>query len=97
MLSLAIIVVIAVLGLLVLAFASYYAYNHYKAKWNVKTQQQWRNEWRLSHSNSMRGNLVKTLVEDVENNYYVDVERHLGKGGCGVVVTGTHKETQILP
>eukprot|EP01031_Cornospumella_fuschlensis_P026881 gene26881-32486_t len=42
---------------------------------------------------SLRGHLVRTYHTDIEKDYYIDREHELGKGGCGVVVVGEHKDT----
>jgi calcium-dependent protein kinase len=44
---------------------------------------------------SLRGNLIRTYETDIEETYYVDRDHELGKGGCGVVVIGEHKETRV--
>lgn len=43
---------------------------------------------------SLRGHLVRTYNIDIERDYYIDRDHELGKGGCGVVVVGEHKETR---
>lgn len=45
-------------------------------------------------TSSIRGNLVRSYQTNIENEYYVDREHELGKGGCGVVVVGEHKLTR---
>eukprot|EP01039_Chlorochromonas_danica_P000319 gene319-342_t len=42
---------------------------------------------------SLRGHLVRTYNHGIERDFYIDREHELGKGGCGVVVVGEHKET----
>ena len=39
---------------------------------------------------------MKTHNFPVDRDYFVNKEQELGKGGCGVVVVGQHKETQDL-
>jgi calcium-dependent protein kinase len=41
----------------------------------------------------LRGNLVRSYQMEIENDYYIGRDQELGKGGCGVVVYGEHKET----
>jgi calcium-dependent protein kinase len=45
-------------------------------------------------ASTIRGNLVRTYQSNVEDDFYLDREHELGKGGCGVVVGGEHKETR---
>lgn len=42
---------------------------------------------------SLRGHLVRTYNHGIERDFYIDREHELGKGGCGVVVVGEHKDT----
>lgn len=88
-----IIVLVVIAGVLVIGGGVYILRNYFPKTFSKQTQEEWRKEWRLQHSNSMRGNLVRTFEEPIENFYYLDVEKQLGKGGCGVVVTGHHKES----
>lgn len=43
---------------------------------------------------SIRGHLVRSYNANIEDDYYLDREHELGKGGCGVVVVGEHKQTR---
>ena len=49
---------------------------------------------RSNHTTSVRGNLVRTYKTDIHDDYFLDIDQELGKGGCGVVVIGEHKETR---
>ncbi len=49
--------------------------------------------WRASYSTSLRGNLVRTYKTPIDDDYYIDNDHELGKGGCGVVVVGESKES----
>eukprot|EP01033_Poteriospumella_lacustris_P011097 gene11098-7896_t len=43
---------------------------------------------------SIRGNLVRSYNTNIEDDFYLDREHELGKGGCGVVVVGEQKQTR---
>lgn len=48
------------------------------------------------NSSTLRGNLVRThKTEPIQNDYNIETQQ-IGKGGCGIVVTGTCKNTQAL-
>lgn len=44
---------------------------------------------------SIRGSLIRLYDTDIEEAYYLDRDHELGKGGCGVVVIGEHKDTHV--
>jgi hypothetical protein len=48
---------------------------------------------KLTHATSLRGNMVRTYTASIEDDFYLDVDQELGKGGCGVVVVGESKDT----
>ena len=60
--------------------------------WQDPTKKNLKLSVRPNHTTSIRGNLVKTYRKDINEDYIVDVEQELGKGGCGVVVVGEHRE-----
>ena len=93
MLNLIEVIVISLLGGICAAVLFYFIWQNIKNHCFSKSQEEWRKEWRLTHSNSLRGNLIKTFAEDIDNTYYLDAEKQLGKGGCGVVITGIHKDS----
>ena len=42
---------------------------------------------------TLRGELVRTYTCPIEDDYYLDADQELGKGGCGVVVVGENKNS----
>ena len=40
---------------------------------------------------TLRGELVRTYNYSVDDDYYLDSDQELGKGGCGVVIVGESK------
>jgi hypothetical protein len=44
---------------------------------------------------SLKGNFIRTYSTPIKNTYNIDPTSILGKGSFGVVVIGTHKETNI--
>lgn len=91
--TLLLIVVIIIVFVTIAALLLYSYADKIKKYLSSRTQEDWRRNWRLTHSNSMRGNLVRTINGDINVSYYMDAEKQLGKGGCGVVVTGYQRET----
>lgn len=51
--------------------------------------------WTKNYTPSLRGNLVRTFVEPIENHYDLKFDAELGKGGCGVVIVGVKKENNV--
>jgi calcium-dependent protein kinase len=91
--SLLFIVLCCIVAGIIFALLLYTYSGRIKNYWSTRSQEDWRRNWRLTHSNSMRGNLVKTINGDINVSYYMDAEKQLGKGGCGIVVTGYERET----
>lgn len=46
------------------------------------------------YQTSLRGNLVRTYHRPVEDDFFLDREQELGKGGCGVVIFGEEKTSR---
>ena len=51
-------------------------------------------KWRDSHSSSVRSSMIARKDGDIEDDYILHKDRVLGKGACGVVVTGERKSNQ---
>jgi calcium-dependent protein kinase len=54
-----------------------------------------RKNFKAIPATSLRGSLIRSYDTDIDETYYVDRDHELGKGGCGVVVIGEHKETHV--
>ena len=52
-----------------------------------------REKFRLNHSNHLRGNLVVSHNHSIDADFDLIVDAELGKGGCGVVIVGAHRNT----
>ena len=51
--------------------------------------------WRMTHTNSVRNAFVKRKLYDIRQDYHLNHDKVLGKGGYGVVYEGekVHKNT----
>jgi calcium-dependent protein kinase len=67
-------------------------YHAFAGCWSNRNGKTIKTNTRSTHTTSVRGNLVKTYKTDINDDYILDVDQELGKGGCGVVVVGEHKE-----
>ena len=52
-------------------------------------------KWTKNYTPSLRGNLVRTFLEPIENHYDLNFDAELGKGGCGFVIVGVKKEDKV--
>jgi calcium-dependent protein kinase len=73
--------------------AIYFMFKYYQNYSAEKSRLGDQKNWKANYTPNLRGNLVKTYTTDIELDFYLDCEQELGKGGCGVVVVGEHKET----
>lgn len=69
-----------------------FVYHAFTGCWGNRHNKTAKASSRPTHTTSVRGNLVKTYKIDINDDYILDIDQELGKGGCGVVVVGEHKE-----
>jgi serine/threonine protein kinase len=89
------IAVLAVGSLVALSIASFVAVK-LRVFLKDRAQQTSLRTWRASYISALRGNLVRTLTEPIENHYEIEWDRELGKGGCGIVVVGTQRDDKVV-
>ena len=82
-------IVAGVVGLVVFVLFSRWLISYLRDR----RQKEKREHWLNSHTHSIRGNLIRTYNTPIETDYDMDFDQELGKGGCGVVVVGEHKES----
>ena len=51
-------------------------------------------KWRASHSSSVRSSMIARKDGDIKDHYFLHNDQVLGKGACGVVVTGERRAQQ---
>jgi len=52
--------------------------------------------WNESFTKSVRADLVQMRFNPIEEDFDLNLERELGKGGCGVVVVGEKRDNQEI-
>jgi hypothetical protein len=90
---LVVIIIAGVVGACCLGVVLYKAFVLYRKYTLARGLSSTHKLWRSSYTPNLRGNLVKTFSTPIEEDFYIDTDQELGKGGCGVVVVGEHKET----
>lgn len=68
--------------------------SYFSSKSNRAVAASPKKRFKIAHTTSIRGNLVRTYHYDVREDYFMDEANELGKGGCGVVVVGEHRGTR---
>lgn len=91
--TLIIICVTTIIGSCLMLCGGYFFWTSIRSCWDDRAKNTTKTAVRTNHATSVRGNLVKTYKTDINEDYFVDCDQELGKGGCGVVVVGEHKET----
>lgn len=83
------IVIGSVLGACFLAYSLYRLFLLFQ-KYRLKSI---RDHWSKYYAPSVRGNFVRTYHQAIEEEYFLDLEQVIGRGGCGVVVYGENLKT----
>lgn len=97
------IVIPVVVGTILIFYVSYYVNRIIMGYWNNQNNQNNANDnnrllkqnWRRFTS-TLRGNLVRTYNSPIEDDFHIDIEHEIGKGGVGVVVVGERKDNHEL-
>lgn len=86
-----IVTVCGFIGVILLLALIYIIHRHIKYRKNLDA----RNNWKLQHRKSLKGNFIVTHTSPINDTYSIDPEAILGKGSFGIVVVGVHHDSNL--